>query len=265
MLSSDDSLRKRAQILFQEHRDAIDFSPFADGDAVATIDDAYAIQDFYVGQLVESTGEPVCGYKIGLTSPRMQALLQIESPIAGAVLKHRILQSGLEISRSDYGRLGCECEIAVRMGRDLTPSSAPYEFDTVAAAVEAVAPAFEVVDDRNADFAITDIGSLVADNSWNAGVVLGPWSSQWPDLNSLEGVLRVNGSEIDRGRAEDVLGHPFNALTWLANHLAGGERGLRRGDIVATGSMIPTRLVAEAESLAFEIDGLGRVAMDIIE
>src|SRR5690606_22353191 len=138
------------------------------------------------------------------------------------------------------GRLGVEFEIGVRLGQDLPAVAAPFDFATVAGAVAAVCPAVEVVDDRAADYQGLDMLSLVADNSWNAGIVLGRFTDSWGDLSSLVGVVHCNGSEVDRGTGGDVLGHPFNALTWLANHLARAGAGLRAGDIVATGTLVPT-------------------------
>jgi 2-keto-4-pentenoate hydratase len=257
----DSLIAARAQALFEQHRDSLAFSPFAGADALAGIDEAYAVQDAFVQLMLVAESESIAGYKIGLTSARMQALLGIDSPIAGHVLSRRIFDSGHDVRRADYGRLGLECEIAVRLGRDLAPNAAPFDADSVAAAVDGVCVAFELVDDRSADYGVTDIGSLVADNSWNAGLVLGPFHSNWPDLALVEGVVTRNGTELDRGRGADVLGHPFVALRWLANHLARGQRGLRAGDIVATGSIVPTRVPEAPETCVFNIAELGEVAV----
>mgnify|MGYP000849782184 CR=1 FL=1 len=262
---SQDRVTSRAEALFEQHRLRQSFAPFVGDDTVDSIDTAYAIQAVLVERLLTDRSETVAGYKIGLTSPRMQALLGIDSPIAGVVFGGRVHASGVQVSRADFGQLGIECEIVVRIGQDLLPAAAPYTSADVAAAVEAVCPAFELVDDRAADYTVTDISSLVADNSWNAGLVLGEFREQWPDLASLVGVVSRNGTELDRGDAADVLGHPFNALLWLANHLARGERGLRRGDLVATGSIVPTRVPSEPETCVFSLDGLGEVVLEVVD
>src|SRR5690606_35909553 len=127
-------------------------------------------------------GTTTAGYKIGLTSQRMQAMCGIDSPIAGVILANRVYDSGLAIARSRYGRLGVEFEIGVRLGRDLPAAAAPYDFATVAAAIDAVCPAIEIVDDRAADYRGLDMLSLVADNAWNAGVILGRFHHAWADL-----------------------------------------------------------------------------------
>ena len=260
---SGDSLDERSAKLFEAHRAGERFEPFTGDVVLASVDDAYTVQEGLVRRLCEATGETIGGWKIGLTSPRMQALLEIDSPIAGAVLAGRIHRSGHVVKRADYGRLGLECEVAVRLGRDLAPADAPFDFLTVSNAVEAVCAAIEVVDDRHADFAITDIGSLVADNSWNAGLVLGEFVLDWPDLPGIVGVQYQDGTAIDRGSGADVLGHPFAPLEWLANHLARRGQGLRAGDIVSTGSITPTRFPERAETCRFEVAGIGSVALVI--
>ena len=259
----DHSHARRAQALFDQHQARSPFVPFAGVDALASIEDAYAVQEEFVRLQCANAGARIAGWKIGLTSLRMQALLGIDSPIAGAVLSSRLQADDAIIARSAYGRLGLECEIAVRLGHDLPAVHGPYDADTAGAAVEAVGAAIEIVDDRAADYAITDIGSLVADNSWNAGLVLGEFRTDWPDLAAVTGVVWRDEVEIDRGRGADVLGHPFVPLAWLANHLARRGQSLRAGDIVSTGSLAPTRFPTAPERCRFVLDGIGAVALEI--
>lgn len=253
----------RARALFDQHHARLPFVPFTGAAALASIEDAYAVQEAFVGLLCADTGARIAGWKIGLTSLRMQALLGIDSPIAGAVLNSRLQAQGAVVARSGYGRLGLECEIAVRLGRDLPATHGPYDAATAGAAVEAVCAAIEIVDDRAADYTVTDIGSLVADNSWNAGLVLGEFRTAWPDLAAVTGVVWRDDIDIDRGCGADVLGHPFVPLAWLANHLARRGQGLRAGDIVSTGSLAPTRFPTAPEGCRFVLDGIGEVAIEI--
>ena len=78
-------------------------------------------------------------------------------------------------------------------------TSTSLTLEEVAAAVDAVCPAIEIVDDRNADYSGLDALSLIADNSWNAGIVLGEFVQSWPDLAAIEGVVSVDGVPADRG------------------------------------------------------------------
>src|SRR5438034_297323 len=78
--------------------------------------------------------------------------------------------------------------------------------------------AFEVVEDRGADYARLDASSIVADNSWNAGVVLGEAveARGLGRLTGRAGVLRVNGAVSDQGNSDDVGGDPLLIVAWLA-------------------------------------------------
>ena len=133
----------------------------------------------------------------------VQVFCRIDSPLAGIVLSDRVHFSGLRIARSDYGRLGLEFEIAVKMARDL--SGGRHTVDEVSGAVEHVCPAIEIVDDRNADYSNLEALSLISDNSWNAGIVLGDFQGDWPDLAEIEGRATMDGAEIGRGQGRDVL------------------------------------------------------------
>jgi 2-oxo-3-hexenedioate decarboxylase/2-keto-4-pentenoate hydratase len=79
------------------------------------------------------------------------------------------------------------------------------------------------------------------------------------DLTALTGVTRINGVEVGRGRSRDVMGHPFEALAWLANNMAGRGRGLRAGEFVFTGSVVETKWLNRGDRVAMLIDGLGEV------
>jgi 2-keto-4-pentenoate hydratase len=132
----------------------------------------------------------------------------------------------------------------------------------VAAAVDAVAPAFEVIDDRKSPYPL-DVLSLVADNAWNEGIVLGEWREGWPDLAAVRGTLARNGEQIDQGHGRDVLGHPFEPVRWLAQHLSARGEGLQAGELVSTGSLVTTRFPAAGERYRFTVEGLGPVEVEI--
>lgn len=252
-----------AQELMRQHREREKFKTLTPAWPVNDLATAYAVQGRFVELMRAQNGAAIAGYKIGLTSKRMQHMCGIDHPIAGVVLANRIHRSGVKLARAEHAHLGLEFEICTRLGRDLPPNGTPFDREAVADAVDAVCAAFEVVDDRSADYAGLDVRSLVADNSWNAGVVLGEFRTSWPELAPVEGIVRRDGAEIDRGKGADVLGHPFEPLTWLANHLAASGGGLRAGDIVMTGSLVTTRFPAGPERYDFDVSGLGHVDVTV--
>jgi 2-keto-4-pentenoate hydratase len=250
---------KIAETLMREHTGGTPFQPFAAACGIVTADDAYAVQRQYVRLLVQSRGTKAAGYKIGLTTPRMQAMCGIDSPVAGVVLKDRVHASGARIKTSAYGRAGLEFEIAVRLGKDLVPAGQPPGIADVAAVVDGVCPAIEIIDDRNSDYRKLDALSLIADNAWNGGIVLGSFTPSFPDLAIVEAVVSEDGKIVDRGFGRDVLGHPFNSVAWLATHLAAQRSQLRAGDIVMTGSVVTTKFPDRSTSYHYELTGCGAV------
>jgi len=253
---------KAAEMLMTAHANSVPFAPFAAAFGIASVSDAYAVQRDYVRLQMQARGTGAAGYKIGLTSKRMQEMCGIDSPIAGVVLSDRVHASRASVSASAYGRMGLEFEIAVRLKRDLAPDGV-LALAEVADAVEAVCPAIEIVDDRRADYRALDVLSLIADNSWNAGIVLGEFVSAWPELATIGGLISVDGIALDRGSGGDVLGHPFHPVAWLASHLAKEGAGLRAGDIVMTGSLVTTKFPDRPASFRFDVKGLGTVELTV--
>jgi 2-keto-4-pentenoate hydratase len=256
--------RNLAETLAAEHRALKPFRPFAADNAIKTIADAYAAQREYVLLRQDKLGSERAGYKIGLTSKAMQAMCGIDTPVSGIVFADHVLPSPARLQRSQHGRLGLEFEIAVRMGKDLRAPGATLSIDQVADAVDGVSAAIELVDDRNCDYATLDVLSLIADNAWNAGIVLGAFATSWPDLARVQGIVSANGAEIGRGVGADALGHPFVPLAWLANQVIRDGSYLRAGDIIMTGSLIKTQFPAIATHFDYELKGIGQVSCHVV-
>lgn len=248
---------RTAHRLIEDHAHLRDLVPFARDEGATDLAGAYAIQAALVERLVPLKGVRV-GYKIGLTSLRMQQMCSIDHPVAGVVLADRLARSGAQWRLSSLKRLGIEFEICVRLAWPLAPRAHPWTLEDVAAAVGAVCPAFEVIDDRNSPYPL-DVLSLVADNAWNEGIVQGEYVNHWPDLAAARGTVELNGTEIDQGHGRDVLGHPFEPLRWLANHLSALGETLHAGEIVSTGSMVTTRFPKAGEQYRFTVEGIGSV------
>jgi 2-keto-4-pentenoate hydratase len=204
---------------------------------------------------------PRVGWKIGCTTPVMQRFLGIPEPCEGGIFQAHVQPSPGRFAAAAHHRLGVECEIAVRIGRDLPPGR--YDQATVAAAVEAVLPAIEVVDDRYTDFAALGAPTLLADDFFQAGCVLGAPVADWRglDLAALSGRMLIDGVEVGSGHGRDVLGHPLAALAWLATTLGTRGRGLMAGETVLLGSLVQTQWIGPGAHVAIEIEALGRVEM----
>jgi fumarylacetoacetase-like protein len=93
----------------------------------------------------------------------------------------------------------------------------------------------------------------------NAEVVLGApvTDSAVLDLAQMTACLSINVRAIGNGNGGDVMGHPLNALAWLAGKLAAVGTPLRRGMIVMTGSMVPIQYPIAGDRVLVDISGLG--------
>src|SRR5205823_4172520 len=119
-------------------------------------------------------------------------------------------------------------------------------------------PAFELIEDRKADYASAEATSLIVENCWNGGVVIGtPKPVRLDGLVGSKGGLMIGGKNVGEGRAED----PCATLAWLANHVAERGRDLKAGMVVITGSLIPTVSIAAGQRAVFAVEGLGEVVM----
>jgi 2-keto-4-pentenoate hydratase len=247
-----------ARFIDEAHRTRTHYQNLPEAIAPGTVAEAYAAQ----AALCELWGPrlgPVAGLKIATTTRVMQELMGIDHPCMGTIFAARVYASPATIAKADYINVRIECELAVRLGRDLPQAGAPYAREGVRGAVSEVMAAFELIEDRFADYKSSNALSLIADNAWNGGIVLGPAIplSANLDLDGIPGTLKRNGKEAGSGRTDDPLG----ALAWLANQAAECGRPMSAGMVVITGSVIPTVDIAPGERLDFALDGIGAASL----
>lgn len=262
-----DQIRQAAASLFAEYQAGQIFTPLPGPWGIDTIPAAYAVQREY-RQLLTTVQGPVAGYKLAYTTAVMQQQAGWNEPCSGALLAATIHQSPANLDSTKYQRLGMECEVAARLAADLPPEGAPYTRDTVAAAVDTVMAAFEVIDMRlppGLDGWTRTLTS-VATNISNAGAVLGPPAARWRDLDlaAVQGTAYINDVEVGRGWGSDVMGHPLEPLAWLANQLAAWGETLPAGSVVITGSIVPPRYLNPGDRAVVSVTGLGAAELQIL-
>ncbi len=247
-----------ARHIAEQHRARARFENLAGSFAPLSIADAYRVQEALVELWTPERGA-VAGLKIATTTKVMQQLMGIDHPCGGMIYAKTIHNSGARIDSTKFQHLVVECELAVRLGRDLPARGTPYTRNDVRAAIDAVMPAFELIEDRFADYKKSAAVSLIADNAWNGGIILGapvPLPASF-DPDKVPGMLAINGKPAHKGSTDDPLG----ALAWVANLAIDRGRPMTRGMVCITGSVIATLPIAVGDRFVFSLEGVGSVEM----
>jgi 2-keto-4-pentenoate hydratase len=260
-----ESIEAAARLSFEIHRTRTPYGPLDAALRAAPLDDAYRIQDALHRLFVDAGRGEIAGWKVALTSKAMQQLTGVDQPAAGAIFSKVVAPSPARVDVAAYHHLGVEFEVAVRLGDGLPASGGPWTRASVAGRVAACMPAFELVEDGNADYKTLDAFTLIAQNTWNGGVVLGAPVTEWRGVDLERAVTRcwVNDQPGGEGKTGDAMGHPFDAVAWLANLLNRRGRTLERGMIVMTGSSITTKFPAPGDRVRFAVEGLGEVRLEV--
>jgi 2-keto-4-pentenoate hydratase len=210
---------------------------------------------------------PPAGFKIGATTKRMQEYLGLEGPAAGFMPAAGLHTSGATLAWADFRNPGAECELAVRLARDLP--FGPCDLEHAGASVGKLFAGIEIVENRYGpppagDLAAIGTPTLIADQVYHAAAVLGDPPPDWRalDLRAIPGRISVDGNERANGRGADLLGHPLAALAWLAaSEVARAFGGLRAGQVVMLGSVTPPIWLDGPCSVSVNFDELSEVRL----
>ena len=167
------SAAEAARFLDEAHRARARYQNLPEAIAPRNFDEAYAAQEALCALWGPRLG-PVAGRKIATTTKVMQQLMGIDHPCGGTIFASRVHTLA---GHDRQGRLRQRAH-RVRAGGAARPrpaeGPAPYTRESVRAAVAEIMAAFELIEDRNADYKTCKALSLIADNAWNGGIVIGP-------------------------------------------------------------------------------------------
>lgn len=246
-----------ADLLYAAQRDGTTHPPLAARFGNGTVDDAYAAQEINTSRWV-AEGRRIVGRKIGLTSLAVQKQLSVDQPDFGILFDDMAVPDGWEIARTRLIQPKVEAEVAFVLGRDLVEERITVA--DVLRAVDFVLPAIEVVDSRISDWKI-GILDTVADNASSGLYVLGntPCRLDGLDLRGVAMAMEQAGKTVSSGTGAACLGHPLNAMLWLARTMARRGRPLMAGDTVLSGALGPMAPVVWGSVVEAKIAGLGTV------
>ena len=225
-----------------------------------TLDEAYAVQKESMGRRY-GRGEKQVGIKMGFTSRDKMVQMGVHDMIWGRLTDAMIVEDGGSTSFKRYVHPRIEPEIAFLLKRELVGTVTPLQ---ALSAVEAIAPAIEVIDSRYKafKFSLTDV---VADNSSSSGFVVGPWHEPDVDFSNLGIVVSFNGMPVLVGSTAAILGHPLRSLVAAARFAAEAEEPLREGWIVMAGGASHAEALRPGLWVECEVQNLGRCGFSVVE
>lgn len=223
------------------------------------VDDAYAIQN----EITRLAASKTIGFKVGATSLATQDALGLSDAIFGPVFEQHYHANNSEIGCHAAQKVLLESEVIVTLGADLPPRAEPYTVDNAIAATAWIAPGFEIVAPRF-NIPPSDNGNLViADSGLNLAVVVGPKTTDFGNIDLTQNpvTLFLNNEEAATGHSGlTVFIHPIGTVAWLANQPRLGDRGLRAGDMIATGTCTGLSGVAAGVTARADFGVLGEVS-----
>jgi 2-keto-4-pentenoate hydratase len=223
---SDHAL-EAAQLLIAAHRSGQPIDRLPESLRPLTIEEAYAIQDH-----VSAALGTVTAWKVGQGGPTGPISI---APIYAA----KVHVSGVTLDAAAMHQPALEIEFAFRMAQDLPDRAQPYSHDEVLAAIEGFCPCIEVLGSRFKDRTGFPSAENLADGNANGALVYGGPLADWSalDFPTQKVELTIDGKVVQTAVGTHPAGDPVKLVVWTANHLMARTGGLKRGDVVTTGSL----------------------------
>jgi 2-oxo-3-hexenedioate decarboxylase len=196
---------------------------------------------------------------MGFTSRAKMAQMGLNEMIWGRITDGMLIEAGSAVSRSRFVHPRAEPEVAFLLSR---PLAGRIDAMTAAAAVEAVAPALELIDSRyeNFKFSLTDV---IADNSSASALVVGAWADPKTDLSNLGLVMSIDGAPRQIGSTAAILGNPLFSLVAAARLVAERGERLNAGDIVMAGGATAAEALSAGNHIRLSVERLGTVSFSM--
>ena len=214
--------------------------------------DAYEIQKLSINERL-ARGEKLVGYKMGFTSHAKMKQMGVDDLIWGRLTDAMIIEQGQTIDLDKYVHPRAEPEIAFKLK---APLAGKVTKEEALAAVEAIAPAIEVIDSRYQNFKFS-LADVIADNCSSTGFVIGNWFAPDTDIAALNMQLNVNGETKAEGLSSEILDHPLNSLVEAARCVAEYGETLEAGQIVLAGAATAAIALERGQAIEAKVEGLG--------
>ncbi|MGC1584962.1 MAG: fumarylacetoacetate hydrolase family protein [Rhodomicrobium sp.] len=253
------ALSELARILDDAARTATAVSQLTEERPSLTVEDAYAIQALSIASRYDR-GERRVGIKMGLTSRAKMQQVGVSEAVWGRLTNAMRLVEGGDLVRARHVHPRVEPEIAYIVGKPLAGDVSPAE---ALAAVEAVAPAVEIIDSRFRNFKFT-LPDVVADNASSSGFILGPWAKPDAEVSNTGIVMEVDGRAVQIGSSAAILGNPIRSLVAAVRAVAQAGERLEPGDIVLAGGATAAHPLTPGEYVRAWFQDLGSVSFSVV-
>ena len=256
-----DRVEKIAQFMLDQHKSQQNFQNLPQTLMPENFEEAYETQKIF--QKNSGRGE-LGGFKIALASKVQQELCGIDHPIAGGIFANEIKTSPAIFELENFHGLGLEFELAVTLSDDLKPGMEPFDKDNIKQFIKSLSPAFELIIDRDADYSNINPLTMITDNAWCSGIVLGRELPNWEKLNLdiIRSQLLWNDEAPQNAMIKDA--NPIESLAWVSNLLISLGRTIPKDSIIITGSVIKTRAPHKGDHIIYKIEDLSEVETKII-
>ena len=200
-------------------------------------------------------GEAPLGWKLGMGVPAAMAKLGTDAPLVGYLLAPARVEDGGTVSLDGWGTAKLEPEIAVHMGADLAAGASRADAE---AAIAGLGPAIELVDlDPSAD----DPEAILAADIFQRHVLLGPVTEGATAAGTSARALKNGDEAAATDDATEATGDPVDLVLHVANVVGAAGEGLRAGEVVICGSVVPALDVAPGDTVEVQLDPLGSLTV----
>ncbi|KXU83820.1 4-oxalocrotonate decarboxylase [Paraburkholderia monticola] len=229
-----------------------------DSEGRLSLDQAYEIQSASIQRRV-ARGERRVGVKMGFTSRAKMVQMGLSDVIWGRLTAGMQIEEGTSVDFSRFVHPRVEPEIAFVLKHSLEGDVTGPE---ALAAVEAIAPALEIIDSRYKDFKFT-LPEVIADNASSSGFVIGAWRDPRTDFGNLGLTLNLDGRAAQVGSTAALLGHPLRSLVAAARLSAQAGEPLQAGWIVMAGGATPAEWIKPGQYVSVDMERLGSAGFHV--
>lgn len=223
-----------------------------------TLNDAYEVQAKAMA-LRLGRGARRTGMKMGFTSRSKMLQMGINDMIWGRLSSDMQIAEGGSVALSGRVRPRVEPELAFVLKHDLPGDTHAVQ---ALAAVEAIAPALEIIDSRYRDFKFT-LPEVIADNASSSGYVIGPWCDPRTDFGNLGLLLTIDGRVVQVGSTAAILGHPLRSLVAAARLSAAAGEPLKAGCVIMAGAATSAEWLHAGQHVSVEMERLGSASFHV--